>query len=122
MIELRAVTEYRSTGRRLEGYAARFAVEARIGDFIEVIKAGAFNESLSSKKDILALVDHDQTRVLARTRSGNLKLSEDSQGLSFDISLPATRQEMTCYHSLSVATWAECLWIHCHRRRPTVDG
>lgn len=90
MIELRAVTEFRSTGRRLEGYAARFGIEARIADFTEVIKAGAFSQSLSSKKDILALVDHDSTRVLARSRSGNLKLSEDSQGLSFDIALPAT--------------------------------
>ena len=90
MIERRAVTEYRAAGRRLEGYAARFGVEARIGNVVETIAAGAFHESLSTKRDILALVDHDQTRVLARTRSGNLKLAEDSQGLQFDLSLPET--------------------------------
>ncbi len=91
MIETRAVTEYRATGRRLEGYAAKFGTEARIGDVVETIAAGAFAASLSTKRDILALVDHDQTRVLARTKSGNLKLTEDSQGLQFDLSLPETQ-------------------------------
>ena len=38
----------------------------------------------------LALVDHDKTKVLARTRSGNLKLSEDSAGLAFELSIPDT--------------------------------
>ena len=91
LTEYRAFVELRTRERHLEGYAARFGVEARIRDFIEVIKTGAFSETLSSKRDILALVDHDSTRVLARTRSGNLKLAEDSQGLQFDLSLPATQ-------------------------------
>lgn len=91
MIERRFVTEYRAAGRRLEGYAARYGIEARIGDFTEIIRAGAFSESLSQKKDILALVDHDQTKVLARTKSGSLKLAEDSNGLQFDLNLPDTQ-------------------------------
>lgn len=90
MIERRAVTELRTTGRRLEGYAATFGVEARIADFVEVIAAGAFAASLSAKRDILALMDHNQTQVLARTKSGTLKLNEDSKGLQFDLSLPET--------------------------------
>jgi hypothetical protein len=36
------------------------------------------------------MVDHDRSKVLARTRSGNLKLSEDSTGLAFEVSLPDT--------------------------------
>jgi uncharacterized protein len=91
MIERRAVTELRARERRLEGYAAKFGVEARIGDFIETISSGAFKSSLAANPDILALVDHDRSRVLARTRSGTLKLNEDSQGLSFDLSLPETQ-------------------------------
>ena len=35
-------------------------------------------------------MDHDAKRVLARTRSGNLRLTEDSQGLEFEISVPDT--------------------------------
>ena len=89
-IEHRAITELRAAGRKLEGYAARFNVEARIGTFTEIIRAGAFAASLRSGKDILALVDHDAKRVLARTRSGNLRLTEDSQGLEFEISVPDT--------------------------------
>ena len=48
MIEKRFVTELRSKGRMLEGYAARFGMEARIGDFVEVIQSGAFRRSIGS--------------------------------------------------------------------------
>ena len=89
-IERRAVTELRARDRKLEGYAATFDTEARIADFVEVIRAGAFGGSLLSHRDVLALMDHDPTRVLARTRSQTLKLSEDSKGLAFELSLPDT--------------------------------
>lgn len=82
--------ELRARGRRLEGYAATFDNAARIGSFTETIRAGAFGASLKAKGDILALVDHDPGRVLARTRSGTLRLSEDSRGLAFDLDLPDT--------------------------------
>jgi HK97 family phage prohead protease len=89
-LERRAVIELRRADRKLEGYAARFGVEARIADFTESIRAGAFADSLKSGRDILALVDHDAGRVLARTKSGNLKLAEDSRGLQFELSIPDT--------------------------------
>lgn len=91
MVERRAIVEFRAKDRGLEGYAARFNVEAHIGDFRETIAPGAFAQSLADGRDILGLVDHDQTKVLGRTRSGSLKLSEDSQGLSFELSLPETQ-------------------------------
>jgi uncharacterized protein len=90
-LEMRAVSELRSQGRTLQGYAAKFGVEARIGDFVEVLSAGAFAASLGSKKDILAMVDHDRSKVLARTKSGTLKLAEDSTGLAFELSVPDTQ-------------------------------
>jgi uncharacterized protein len=91
MIERRAfAAELRAQGRRLTGYAATFGVTASIEDFTETIQSGAFRSSLAANKDILALVDHDSTRVLARTRSKTLRLSEDSTGLQFDLDLPAT--------------------------------
>lgn len=82
--------ELRARGRRLEGYAATFDNAARIGSFVETIRAGAFTKTLAEKGDILALVDHDPGRVLARTRSGTLRLSEDSRGLAFDLDVPDT--------------------------------
>lgn len=88
-VERRSATlEIRSRGRRLEGYAALFGVEARIGRFTETIRAGAFVDSIG--RDVLALVDHDPGRVLARTRSGTLRLAEDGRGLAFDIDVPDT--------------------------------
>jgi HK97 family phage prohead protease len=84
-----ASIEVRAKGRRLEGHAALFGVETRIGnDFIERIARGAFADSLSG--DVLALVDHDPGRVLARTKSGTLRLAEDSKGLHFDLDIPST--------------------------------
>jgi HK97 family phage prohead protease len=90
-LEKRAVLELRTRGRSLEGYAAKFGVDARISDFTEVIASGAFAASLKSNNDVLALVDHDPGRVLARTRSGTLKLAEDSTGLAFELSVPDTQ-------------------------------
>jgi HK97 family phage prohead protease len=79
-----------SNPRKLEGYAAIFDTEARVGDFYERIKPGAFKASLASGADVLALVDHDPSRVLGRTRSGTLRLHEDQRGLAFTIDAPDT--------------------------------
>ena len=89
-LEQRAVLELRAKDRRLEGYAAKFNTEARIADFVELIAPGAFSASLKSGRDVLGLVDHDASKVLARTRSGNLKLAEDSTGLAFELQVPDT--------------------------------
>lgn len=90
-IERRAAElEIRAKGRRLEGYAAIFGSRARIADFEEEIRSGAFAASLKAGGDILALVDHAPTQLLARTRNQSLKLSEDSRGLAFEIDLPNT--------------------------------
>jgi HK97 family phage prohead protease len=83
--------EVRTKGRKLEGYAALFGTEARIGGgMIETIRTGAFTNTLATREDILALVDHDPSRVLARTRSGSLRLKEDAKGLAFSLDLPDT--------------------------------
>lgn len=90
-IERRAfAAELRASGRRLQGYAATFGVAASIGEFTETIAAGAFRQTLAANTDILALVDHDAGRVLARTRSKTLRLAEDTRGLAFDLDVPAT--------------------------------
>lgn len=86
-----SILEIRAKGRRLEGYAATFGTETRIAErFTEVIAPGAFAASLKTSGDILALVDHDPARMLARTRSGTLRLSEDSHGLAFSLDVPDT--------------------------------
>jgi len=89
-MERRASIEMRAKGRRLEGYAAIFGQDTRIHDFTEVILPGAFADTLARGHDVLALADHDQRAVLARTKSGTLRLAEDSRGLHFDLDIPNT--------------------------------
>ncbi len=90
-LERRVATELRVAGRRLEGYAAKFGAEAKIGSFTETIAPGAFGESLRAGKDVLALVDHNPTALLARTSTGTLTLKEDDAGLAFSINVPDTQ-------------------------------
>lgn len=88
-LERRFATELRANGRKVEGYAATFDREAEIEGFRERIAPGAFTRSLAG--DILALLDHDPGKVLGRTRSGTLRLSEDTRGLHFALDLPDTQ-------------------------------
>jgi HK97 family phage prohead protease len=83
-------TELRTDGRRLYGRVVPFNVEAEISGFREMVAPGAFRNSLASGADIVALQDHDPTRLLGRTRANTLKLREDPSGLLFDLDLPMT--------------------------------
>ena len=95
-LERRFATDLRSSGRRLEGYAATFAHEANLGAFRERISLGAFRDALSG--DVLALLDHDPRLSFAKTirawhsRSTFLTLL----------------RAVTCSHWQRAATWAEC--------------
>ncbi|AWM24965.1 HK97 family phage prohead protease [Sinorhizobium fredii] len=83
--------EFRSESdkRTLTGYAVVWNSDTTIGDyFVERIAPGAFTKAL--RGDILALVNHDTGRVVGRTRSGTLRLAEDSHGLKVDIDIPDT--------------------------------
>lgn len=74
--------------RTLSGYAVVYNSPTEIGWFNEVIAPGAFSDQLGN--DIRALVDHDYGRVIGRTKSGTLRLSDDSKGLSVEIDVPNT--------------------------------
>lgn len=64
----------------IEGYFAVFNSNYDIApDMSESVAPGAFTETLSG--DIRALVNHDTTLVLGRTKAGTLELREDSHGL-----------------------------------------
>lgn len=90
-LEVRAVTELRAAGRKLHGLAAPYNSPASIGSYVETIKPGAMRASLAAGKDVLALLDHDPTRLLARSSNGTLRLTETDQGLSFELDAPDTQ-------------------------------
>ncbi|WP_376742191.1 HK97 family phage prohead protease [Ensifer canadensis] len=82
-VEARATEEKRT----LVGYAAIFNSDTTISDyFVERIAPGAFAETITG--DIRALVDHDTAKVIGRTRSRTLRLSEDTRGLRVEIDIP----------------------------------
>jgi HK97 family phage prohead protease len=59
------------------------------GWYREIFASGAFSESLKTA-DVRALVDHDHGRVIGRTSSGTLRLSDNMDGLQVEIDLPDT--------------------------------
>ena len=73
-------------GIKVEGYAAVFGQETDIGGmFREVIEKGAFADAIE-RDDVVFLINHEGL-PLARTRSGTLRLSEDSHGLKIETTL-----------------------------------
>lgn len=90
-LELRdAAAEAKSPGT-LTGYAAVFNSRSEeLYGFYEIIKPGAFKDTIGDGHDIYALADHDVRRRLARTKLGTLKLAEDDKGLRVEIALPDT--------------------------------
>jgi HK97 family phage prohead protease len=69
----------------LRGYASTFDEPYDMGRFNEVIAAKAFTRTLSEQPDILALVNHDSSKPLARTTTGSMRLIEDKRGLAVEI-------------------------------------
>jgi hypothetical protein len=98
-------TEVRAKSDRvIEGYAAEFgAVSDPIGEsggFLERIAPGAFSRAIKYGQDVRALFNHDPNMILGRTKSGTLKLSEDTRGLFFECNLPATSVAADLVHSI----------------------
>ena len=78
-------------GNTFVGYAAVFNSDSEPLPFTERILPGAFAKSLKARKrDIRAYVNHDSNMVLASTRSGTLRLSEDNVGLRAEFTMPDT--------------------------------
>jgi HK97 family phage prohead protease len=74
---------------RVAGYAAVFNQETDIGGYFrEVIAPGAFDDAIG-RDDVVFLINHHGL-PLARTRSGTLKLTQDSKGLRMETVLDAT--------------------------------
>lgn len=68
--------------RYIEGYFVRFGDVYDMGYGItESIAPGAFDEVLASGADIRALINHDSTLVLGRTKSGTAEFRSDAVGV-----------------------------------------
>jgi HK97 family phage major capsid protein/HK97 family phage prohead protease len=90
--ETRTVTadlrDVRTEGRTLTGHACLYGHESRdLGGYRETIQVGAFTDVLASDPDVYLSVNHSADRVLARTRSGTLRLRDEQRGLAFEADL-----------------------------------
>lgn len=66
----------------MRGHAAVFNRDSLdLGGFTEVIAAGAFRDVLATNPDVHLVSEHDNAKVLARTKNGSLELREDPYGL-----------------------------------------
>ena len=94
-IERRTATEgveLREEGDTLTatGYAAVFdRLSSNLGGFVERIAPGTFRSTLK-QADVRALFNHQADHLLGRSSSGTLRMSEDDQGLRYEIDLPYT--------------------------------
>lgn len=87
--ELRIASE--GEKRTIVGYAAVYdQLSEDLGGFVEMIRKGAFTESLA-QDDIRCLWNHDANHVLGRNKAGTLRLSEDLRGLRIECDLPDTQ-------------------------------
>jgi HK97 family phage prohead protease len=76
---------------KIVGYASVFNEETDIaGLFSEVIRPGAFERAIEEEQDVRALVDHNPSLLLGRTKSGTLRMKEDEHGLRVEIDPPDT--------------------------------
>lgn len=74
----------------LRGYASTFDEPYDMGRFDEVIARSAFARTLQERPDVVALVNHDSAKPIARTTNGSLRLFEDERGLGVEIEPIAT--------------------------------
>ena len=92
-IETKFETREDGDKRHITGYFAVFSSTYEIGPgMTESVAPGAFTKALAGG-DIRALVNHDTTLVLGRTKAGTLELREDSRGLWGDITINPNDQD-----------------------------
>lgn len=85
--------EIRESGKKpkISGYAAVYydsrnkGTEYTVDGFRERIAPGAFKRAIQENQDVVALFDHDTSKLLGRSGAGTLELESDGRGLKYTI-------------------------------------
>ena len=78
---------------RIEGYAMKYGVVSHDrGGYRVQFRKGCFDDvaRFSDALDVRAYYDHDETKYLARTANGTLRIEDDEIGLKFSLDIPDT--------------------------------
>nr|DAQ76320.1 MAG TPA: prohead serine protease [Caudoviricetes sp.] len=94
-IEIRATNStpvVNPDSRTVEGYAVVFNSQSEDLGFYETINPAAITEEVLMRSDVFCLFNHDQDKVLARSKygTGSLQLQLDEQGLKYTFQAPNT--------------------------------
>lgn len=94
-IEIRATNStpvVSQDSRTVEGYAVVFNSQSEDLGFYETINPAAITEDVLMRSDVFCLFNHDQDKVLARSKygTGSLQLQLDEQGLKYTFTAPNT--------------------------------
>tara|TARA_Y100001973_G_C5183936_1_gene326636 strand:+ start:476 stop:1261 length:786 start_codon:yes stop_codon:yes gene_type:complete len=75
----------------VEGYGSIFNSRSEnLGDFYEYIAPGAITQETIDNSDVRALINHDESLILARSTAGTLELNVDEKGLKYRFEIPST--------------------------------
>lgn len=91
--EIRQInSQFKTDERTVEGYAAVFEKPSQYIGWVEIIHRGAITEETIMKSDVLAKFNHNDDKILARSKNGNgsLLLEVDDNGLRYMFESPKT--------------------------------
>jgi uncharacterized protein len=84
-------------GRILRGfipYNSPAKIFERGKAFTEVIRPGAFARAVAGARDVIATFNHNVDRMLGRTASGTLRLTDSPEGLRYEVTLPESAADV----------------------------
>ena len=87
------IENFDAESRTISGYALKFDTPSQYMGFYETISRSAIDEETLKNSDIFALFNHDEDKVLARSRygEGSLKLELREDGLYYEFEAPHTQ-------------------------------
>lgn len=107
----RSIRELRADGKTISGIAVVTESWSKdLGGFREIIRKGALTEDLIARSDVMLNMDHDPSKVLARSKfgSGSLRLFITERGLEFQTECPDTQLGHDCMELLRRGDYSQC--------------
>ena len=120
-------TEIRADGTmQIIGYVNTTGRESRVlkdltGSFVETILPGAFKRALERNRAVMMLLNHNDSRVLAKQEDGTLKLCEDSIGLRAE-AIITDKEVIEKAKQKKLIGWSFGMYVTDEEKTPGADG